>query len=334
VRSTTTGASGVEALGSRRYQSAPTLVGATGFGFGTTVTTGTDSTTTVVGIHAGRTTLAAATSMIGGVGLVGDPRQQGYSILSADGHADPEGQRAYFGSIYQPGVPLAAPIVGIAATPGGSGYWLANSPAMLATDRGQMVEDRYSAISLTTVDDGPLGALYGFDSLCTESGDGHCGAVLLFLDHGLVASTARGAGVATAPGPAVLATLRSITGVGVGTLRACYRAIGLALRSVVPRDRRMSISTTGVPAVFRSREAHRSRPTLSPASQAGGGADDRQGDAMHERNLSQIHPRGDRTLATWALATWALATRALRTGVPLRGPVGQNTGLRTTPSVG
>jgi hypothetical protein len=160
--------------------------------------------------------------MIGGVGLVGDPRQQGYSILSADGHADPEGQRAYFGSIYQPGVPLAAPIVGIAATPGGSGYWLANSPATLATDRGQMVEDRYSAISLTTVDDGPLGALYGFDSLCTESGDGHCGAVLLFLDHGLVASTARGAGVATAPGPAVLATLRSITGGGVGTLRASY----------------------------------------------------------------------------------------------------------------
>jgi hypothetical protein len=65
------------------------------------------------------------------VGIATTPNGQGYWLVAADGGVFPFGNAPGYGSIYTDGFsglsgphPLNAPIVGIAAAPGGLGYWL------------------------------------------------------------------------------------------------------------------------------------------------------------------------------------------------------------------
>jgi len=65
------------------------------------------------------------------VGIAATPDGQGYWLVGADGGVFNFGDASYYGNTYSDGLtglsgphPLSAPIVGIAATPDGQGYWL------------------------------------------------------------------------------------------------------------------------------------------------------------------------------------------------------------------
>jgi hypothetical protein len=65
------------------------------------------------------------------VGMAATPNGKGYWLVAADGGVFDFGDASFYGSTYSYGItglggshPLNAPIVGMAATPGGNGYWL------------------------------------------------------------------------------------------------------------------------------------------------------------------------------------------------------------------
>ncbi len=68
------------------------------------------------------------------VGMAATPNGKGYWLVAADGGVFDFGDASFYGSTYSYGItglggshPLSAPIVGMAATPGGNGYWLAGA---------------------------------------------------------------------------------------------------------------------------------------------------------------------------------------------------------------